>query len=376
MITEIHGTCDPHFEPLRDAFAENFESEGEVGASVAVTVAGEFVADLWGGYADGERSRPWGEDTLVNVWSCTKAMTTICILRLMERGELDIEKPVAHYWPAFGQEGKADIPVRLVLTHQAGVPQFSDQTDPMHLVDGDWTYADLESMAPAWEPGSAFQYHALTFGTILGRIVREITGKTVGTMFRREVAEPLGVDFHIGLAAEQHHRVAETVFDSSSEEHELPDFGFINRPDIRAAEMPAANGHGNARSMARVMAALANGGELDGVRILQRETIEAAIAERLYEIDISNGRKNRRGLGFMLASLEFAERRGVEPAYYPGATDEYPSIFGHDGIGGSFAFADLDRRFSWGYAMNNIGDVNEPNTRVQRLSRALFACLG
>ncbi len=373
MTTQIHGHHQPRFDPLREAFAANFESDIEVGASVAVTIEGESVVDLWGGHADAARTAPWQRDTVVNVWSCSKAMTTICALRLVERGLLDVDAPVARYWPEFAKNDKADITVRQVLTHRVGLPVFSDESQARLFADGDWTSRDLESQSPAWEPGSRFQYHAVTFGAMVGEIVRRITGITLGTMLRQEVTGPLGADFHIGLPAEHHPRVADIIRPDNAPQAEMV---FINEPGFRSGEMPAGNGHGNARSMARVMAALANGGELHGVRILERQTIETALEEQLYEADAVMGRVSRRGLGFILACPEFAAGHGVPATYYPGATEEFPRIFGHDGLGGFQAYADLDRRISWGYAMNNMGDLGGPSPRVQRLSRALFACLG
>lgn len=374
MGTDIQGICDSRFAPVREAFAENFESGEEVGAAVAVTVEGEYVVDLWGGHMDAERTRRWEEDTIVNVWSCTKAMTALCAHMLVDRGELDVNAPIAGYWPEFAANGKEGTLVRHALSHQAGLPVFEGVAGRLDTFDWDWTVNNLANASPAWPAGTQLAYHALTFGTLVGEVVRRIDGRTLGTFFREEVAVPLGADFQIGLPVSDHARVAPFV---PPDVWDGPDIGFINTPEARSAEIPAGNGHGNARSLARVMAALANGGELDGVRLIRRETLEAAISEQVYEMDGTIERLYRRSLGYILMSPELAGGMGLPPAFYKDSGPA-PRIFGHDGLGGAQAFCDLDRKVAWSYTMNNMtGSARHErgNVRVARLMKALAPCL-
>jgi CubicO group peptidase (beta-lactamase class C family) len=371
MATGIHGICDSRFAPVREAFAENFESGEEVGAAMAVTVDGEYVVDLWGGHADRERTQPWEENTIVNVWSCTKAMTALCAHMLVDRGELDVSEPIASYWPEFAANGKEGILVRHALSHQAGLAVFEGVAGRIDTIDWEWTVNNLANATPAWPAGTQLAYHALTFGTLVGEVVRRITGRTLGTFFREEVAEPLGADFQIGLPGSEHGRVAPIMW---PDDWDGPDIGFINTPEARSAEIPAGNGHGNARSLVRVMAALANGGELDGVRLLKRETLEAAITEQVYEMDGTIGHPYRRALGYILMSPELAEGMGLPSAFYKDSGPT-PRIFGHDGMGGAQAFCDLDRKVAWSYTMNSMTGSEGGNARVARLMKALMPCI-
>ena len=371
MAAEIHGTCDSRFESVREAFAENFASGDEVGAAVAVTVEGEYVVDLWGGHADGERTRPWEEDTIVNVWSSTKAMTSLCAHMLVDRGQLDVNAPIARYWPEFAANGKDGTLVRHALSHQAGLPEFEGKPERTQTIDWEWTVNSLGAATPAWPAGSRLAYHGLTFGTLVGEVVRRISGRTLGTFFREEVALPLGADFHIGLPASEHGRVAPIL---PPDDDGGFDVSFINTREARSAEIPAGNGHGNARSLARVMAALANGGELDGVRLLKRETIEGAITEQVYGMDGTIGRPYRRALGYILMSPELSAPMGLPSAFYTDA-DTMPRIFGHDGMGGAQAFCDLDRNVAWSYTMNNMTGGEGCNARVARLMQAIAPCI-
>ena len=207
----IHGVCDSRLQGVRDAFAENFAQGGEVGATVAVTVDGKLVVDLWAGHADAARTRPWTRDTIVDVASSTKGLTTICAHRLVDAGLLDLEAPVARYWPEFAQAGKATIPVHFLLSHRAGLPAIDEPLPTEALYDWNRMTGALAAQKPWWEPGTRHGYHIFTFGYLVGEVVRRITGKSLGTYFREEVAEPLGLDCHIGLAAEHDDRVAEFI---------------------------------------------------------------------------------------------------------------------------------------------------------------------
>ena len=359
----INGVCDERFSRVRDAFAANFENGEEVGASFAVTVNGESVVDLWAGHADAGLTRPWERDTIVNVWSTGKAMTAICAHMLMDRGLLDVDAPVAKYWPEFAQAGKEKMPVRYLLSHQSGLSVIEQPLPTEAFYDWHRITSALAAQKPLWEPGTRPGYQAITFGYLVGEVVRRITGKSLGTFLREEIAGPLGADFHIGLSEEDHARVAEIIPYESPQPWEVPpgdtasDLEFTLRklsgnPPIsadlantqpwRAAEIPACNGTGNARSVARIMAVLACGGEVDGVRLLSESAIVNAIEEQVYDNDIDLGVPMRWGLGYMLVSKDLP----LSPN---------PRAFAHAGWGGSLGVADLDARVSWAYAMNQLG---------------------
>jgi CubicO group peptidase (beta-lactamase class C family) len=198
-VPEIHGTCDPRFAAVRDVFLANFAEDDEIGAAVAVVVDGKTVVDLWAGWADPDRTRPWQRDTIANVYSCTKGMTALCLHRLVEQGRVDLDAPVARYWPEFAQAGKEGIPVRWLLSHRAGLAAVKPMLPAEALYDWDAMVAALAAETPWWEPGTKHGYHAVTFGWLVGEVVKRVSGKSLGSYFRDEVAGPLGVDFHIGL---------------------------------------------------------------------------------------------------------------------------------------------------------------------------------
>jgi CubicO group peptidase (beta-lactamase class C family) len=376
MSTPIHGSCDPRFASVREVFEKNFPPD--IGAAVAVTLHGKPVIDLWGGYRDADGTDPWTEDTIVNVYSTTKGMAAICAHQLVEQGRLDLDAPVAKYWPEFAAEGKQDLPVRFLLCHKAGLPAPGKQLAAGQLYDWDAVTSALAETRPWWKPGEDHGYHALTYGYLVGELVRRVSGQSIGAYFKQHVAEPLGLDFHIGLAAEHDARVAHMVqadppgagggaqsgggpppellpvlakmmkdmfdkdtvtwaaFNVSAGQND------VNSREWRGAEIPAANGHGTARSLARVYGALANGGEVDGVRVLERATIDNARTEQWAGADcVLGGLPMRFGLGFML-------RTDLMPIT-PG-----PSGFGHAGAGGSLGFADPDTGVGFGYVMNKM----------------------
>ncbi len=375
MTTTVQGGCDVRYAGVRDAFAANFEAGREVGASFAATVDGALVVDLWGGFANAARTRPWARDTIVNVFSTTKAMAALVAHMAVDRGLLDLDAPAARYWPEFAPAGKGAIPVRQVMSHTAGLPGVTPRLPTEALFDWTAMTGALAAEAPWWTPGSQSGYHALTFGYLVGELVRRTTGVSLGTFFRDEVAGPLAADFHIGLAARDDGRVAEMVPPPRNEAFPALDptsFAgrvFSNpplRPEVantipwRRAEIPAANGHGNARSVALVLSALACGGTKDGVRLLREETLRRAIEEQSYGKDLVLGRTFRWGVGFMLTSREMP-------------LGPNPHIFGHGGWGGSLAFVDLDARISWAYVMNRMSPGTTGDMRVAGLIAALYS---
>jgi len=387
-LTTIEGDCGSRFARVKETFAENFRDRREVGAAVSVTVDGESVVDLWGGHADAARTRPWQRDTLVNVYSTTKGMTAICAHQLVDEGLLDLDAPVAEYWPEFAQAGKGDVPVRLLLGHRAGLPAVSEVLPAGALYDWSAITAALAAQEPWWTPGDGHGYHAVTFGWLVGEVVRRITGKSLGTTFRERVAGPLGADFHIGLAASEHDRTGELHGLGSAEvEGEgksiamlilqdpagMVSKAFLNPPSLalganhaawREAEIPGANGHATAHAIARVYAALACGGDLGGVHVLSREGIDRCRTEQSHGRDRILQRPTRFGLGFMLSLDEADGRFGPSPG-----------AFGHPGMGGSVGFADPERRVSFGYAMNRMGPHILLDPRAIALIDSVYACL-
>lgn len=381
MTVEIHGSCAPRFAGVREAFAANVAAGREVGASFAATLHGEPVVDLWAGHADAARTRPWQRDTIVNVFSTTKAVTALCAHMLVDRGLLELDTPVARWWPEFAAHGKQAITPRQLLSHTAGLAAWRAPMAADAFADWPALTAALAAEIPWWEPGTASGYHALTFGYLVGELIRRIDGRLPGAFVRDEVAGPLGADFHIGLPASEDHRVAEMIPPTAAETAAAgappPAPGSLtaavlgnpplrpqiaNLPAWRRADIPAANGHGNARSLARIMAALACGGTLDGVRLLSRAAIERACEEQIYTRDLVLGFPVRWGLGFMLASPTLP----LSPN---------PHTFGHGGWGGSLAFADLDAGASWAYVMNRMTPGTAGDSRAFPLIQAFYAAL-
>ena len=368
---EVHGTCDDAFAPVRDVFAASFD-KGEVGAAIAVYVDGVRVVDLWGGWADGARTRPWQRDTIVNTFSTTKGMTATCAHRLIERGLVELDAPVATYWPEFAQAGKEKVTVRHLLTHQAGLHNITAELPRDKRNDWDTVTAALAAQEPAWEPGTRAMYHAVTFGYLVGEVVRRVDGRSLGTYFREEVAEPLGADFLIGFGPEHDARCAEVLppeaaaGDGESSPMAAAYGGMAkgaNTREWRAAEIPAANGHGTADGVARLYAALSRGGELDGVRVLQPETIAAATVRQhpSGEADQAAGASvgDQVGGGRIagLTGLPFAlgyMRVGDLLSMRVGADGPGAALFGHPGAGGSTGVADPGAKLGIGYVMNQM----------------------
>ncbi|WP_067472590.1 serine hydrolase domain-containing protein [Actinomadura hibisca] len=354
-MAEIHGVCDERFGAVREVLAASLD-RADVGASAAVYLEGEPVVDLWGGHADAARTRPWERDTLVNCWSITKTMTALCALVLADRGELDLHAPVARYWPEFAAAGKERVAVSHLLAHTAGLPSWD--AEPMTVEDlYDWERATsvLARQAPRWEPGEGSGYHAFTQGYLVGEVIRRVTGQSVGAFFAEQVAGPLGADFHIGLAAEHDARVAPVIPPPRPEGAALESaraaarlFGnppfkpeTANTAAWRRAEIPAAGGHGNARSVAAVQSVLANGGSARGVRLLSEAGCERVLEEQ------SNG-KDR----FLRFPLRFGMGYGLRSAEVPISPNPRTCFWG--GWGGSLVVVDLDARMCVSYVMNRM----------------------
>ena len=380
----IHGEIDARFARVRDAFADNFSRHGDVGAACAVYHRGRPVVDVWAGLADRDAGRPWRQDTLQLVFSTTKGMAATCVLQLVERGLLDLDAPIARYWPEFGAAGKADVPVRWALCHKAGVAAIDATLTLEQVLAWGPVVAGVAAQAPNWEPGTRHGYHARSYGWITGELVRRITGKTLGRFYADEIAAPLGLDFWIGLPEAEEPRVSTLIPAPPPDDPALRDFlgrqmgpdtlmGRVfsgpsnlfdygtmwNRRDIHAAEMPSTNGIGTARAIARMYAALA--GVVDGVRLLRPETIALARTTQAEGTDAVLDLPTRFGVGFMLP-----------PALSLAAA---PTAFGHPGAGGSLGMADPEAELGFGYAMNQmqLGVTGDP--RAYRLVEAVYASL-
>lgn len=372
----VGGFVRDRFAAVRGAFEANLASGADVGASFAATLEGETVVDLWGGWADEASARPWERDTIANVYSTTKTMTALTALLLADRGELDFDAPVARYWPRFAAAGKAAVKVSHVMSHAAGLSGWKEPITREDLYDWDKVTALLAAQAPYWEPGTACGYHAVTQGYLVGEVVRRITGKSLGTVFREEIAQPLGADFHIGLPASEDARVADLIPPppggaiGDGPQSELG-ANMSSNPPIdprdtrtrawRAAEIPAANGHGNARSIAEIHVLLANGGIAKGKRILSDAGCRKALEPQIEGTDLILGMPTRYGMGFGL----------------PGAAVPLPSpnSLYWGGYGGSLVLIDMDARTTIAYAMNKMAPTTTGDMRALSLATAMWSAL-
>ncbi|MGW6903278.1 serine hydrolase domain-containing protein [Streptomyces sp. NPDC054940] len=360
-MADIQGSYDNLFIAVPNALAAMLDA-GDAGGSVAVFVDGEAVVDVWGGFADADRTVPWERDTIVNVWSVTKTMTALCALVLADRGELDVAAPVSRYWPEFGAAGKEKVFVRHLLAHTAGLPDWDGSVEDLY----DWpsVTARLAARAPRWEPGTAAGYHSLTQGFLVGEVVRRITGRSVGEFLAEEVAGPLGADFHIGLAAEHDHRVARTIPPTGQGEDyaasapgnpEGSEAGNGvrvrdgNSPAWRRAQIPAASGYGNARSVALVQSLLACGGEVRGERLLSRAGCDRAWEEQFTGDDRVLGMPMSWGLGY----------------------GRFGTTYGWGGWGGSLVMIEPDSRLVVAYVTNQMREPAE-DTRGMEIVTAAY----
>jgi CubicO group peptidase (beta-lactamase class C family) len=380
LTLSIEGWTAPGLEAVREAFAANFARAGdyqELGAALSVYREGACVIDLWGGFADAGRTRVWTADTLVNVWSTTKLAAAVTLAWLTDQGRIAYAQPVAEIWPEFAQAGKAQVTIAQVMSHQAGLPGFIEPTTLDDLYDQAAVAARLARQAPAFEPGSANAYHAVTYGVLAAEIVRRACGRSLGEVFRDEVAGPLGADFHIGLPASQEPRVAELLpprspVDMAGLDLPPPARMALTNPEqdptrpnqrrFRAAELPALNGQASARGVARLAAALAGGGQLDGVRILSRRALEAMSVVAADRVDLMLGFNPQWGMGVAHNLI--------------GVYGANPRTIGHSGWGGSFAAADPDGAIAIGYVLNQMGSELVGDPRGKGLADAIYKAMG
>jgi CubicO group peptidase (beta-lactamase class C family) len=380
---EIGGTVERGFEPVRDAFAANFDERGDLGAACCVYVGGTPVVDLWGGLTRPDGTDPYGPQTLQIVASATKGAVAICAAQLAAEGRLDVDAPVAEYWPEFSAAGKAELPVRYLLNHQAGLPAPERQLTLDESLDWATVCAALAETPPFWEPGSAHGYHAFTYGWLVGEVLARITGQTPGQLIAERIARPLGLDLHVGLPAAEHARVAPmrpvpppppgAEPDPLTARYADPDqlagraffveaglfAGLFADPRTWVAEIPAANGMATAHALARMYAACL--GEIDGVRLLDDAMLDVVAAEQCAGDDLITGYFTRYGLGFQLPF-----------PYRPMAGD---GSFGHYGLGGTTAFASRRHGFALGYTPNQMGPGVPADARSVALVDAVIDCL-
>ena len=388
---EVHGDCDERLAAVREVFVENFRERGDIGAAVAVTIDGEPLVDLWGGYLDAARTRPWQRDSIVNVWSLGKAMTALCTLRLVEQGRVDLDAPVADYWPEFAAGGKQALPLHMLLSHRAGLPAVGRPLPAGASLEWETMTRALAEQEPWWEPGTRHGYHVNTYGHLAGEVVRRVTGRSLGAYFQDEIARPLGIDCYIGFGPEHDDRVAEWVAYVPPEGQQdpprrpwleqdpadlegielarymayrnpAPGGPGVNTRAWRAAEFPSTNPHSNARSMARIFGALASGGAVDGVRVLEAATIERATRIEADGEDAVLGRPTRFGLGFQLTMPDI---RPMGPN---------PGAFGHYGAGGIVAISDPRERIGFAFVCNQAGRAWRDPRNIALID-ALYAAL-
>jgi CubicO group peptidase (beta-lactamase class C family) len=380
----INGYCDERFVEAKKIFEESIDSGFELGCAITLEVEGEVVLDLWGGHSDLDKTEEWKEDTIVNVFSTTKGMAAMCLLQLVEKGLIDLDAPVSQYWPEFAAGGKEAIPVRYLLCHKSGLCGVREPLDQGSFTNWDLICSELAKQEPFWEPGTAHGYHAITYGHLVGEVVRRVSGKSIGQYFNDEIAVPLNLDFWIGLPEDKFNRVTDINPDKPGLLQKIlmpilsklprslapgslkmlldfadpttPAGAAFNNPKMsmqtgemeantakwRKAEIPAANGHGTARSIAKLYGALAIGGSRDGVHVLSPETIEMARQTESDGKDLVLGQLHTRfGLGFMLGTEDVSMGPNKD-------------AMGHGGAGGSLGFADPDNKISLGFTMNQM----------------------
>ena len=378
-MVDVSGKADKRFEPVRDALAGHLASGNELGASIVVDIGGETVVDIWGGWRDADRRSPWTEDTITNVWSTTKTVTNLAALVLAERGQLDPYAPVARYWPEFAANGKEHIEVRHILSHTSGVSGWAAPFAIEDMYDWDSSTARLAAQPPWWEPGTASGYHASNQGHLVGELVRRVTGKHLKAFVADEITGPLGADFQIGAAESDWDRIAPVIpppplpFDMDALDHDSMTYKTFTGPPVaakaantpawRRADMGAVNGHGNARSVARILSSITLGGTVDGVRMLSPDTIGLIFDEQSHGPDLVLGVPLRFGIGYGLPETQTQPFMPQGRACYWG------------GWGGSVILMDLDSGTTISYMMNKMAPGIIGSDRSEDYVRTVYGCL-
>ena len=380
MTIDVQGTWDEKFAPVVEAFGRNIDAGLDLGASYCHTVEGETVVDIWGGWLDREKTEPWRRDTLINVFSTTKTMAALTCLLLADRGELDLHEPVVNFWPEFGANGKEDIATRHFLSHSAGLAGLDDMVTEETLYDQDAMAGLLAKQKPWWEDRSKSGYHAFTQGNLLGEVVRRKTGKSLGTVFRDEIAGPLGADFFIGVPPERDAQVT-TLWPAEDPAHHMLmgiapydtlagrvgrspaiDSNWSRTIPWRRAEIPAGGGHGNARSVAEIHKILANGGVADGKRFMSEAGCKTIFEVQTHGTDLVLGTPITFGMGF-----------GLNSELVPMGPDKHICYWG--GWGGSSAVINMDRRTTTAFVPNQMiqRELDRPDERVAAIAVAMMS---
>ncbi len=390
---DISGYCAEGFEPVVDAFVTNFEQRQELGASCSLRIDNEVKVHLWGGYKDKEQTTPWQQDTMSLVFSCTKAMVALCALRLIDQGKLKLDEPVSTYWPEFAQNGKESATVRMILNHSVGLPALRELVKEGAYLDFDYMAHRLAEEAPFWPPGSQMGYHLMTYGWTVGELVRRASGMSLGEYFKTEIANPLDAEFYIGTPESEHHRIAKmnqprpkpgapvTDFVKAlfSEPNSCSSLAWLNNgkhrsdsPAAYSAEIGGGGGISNAEALAKLYTPLANGGELNGYRVISESLLNKA-----RQVSMATGNDNtlrmptRFGLGFMCTMDNRYREMGHVESFIAGE-----QAFGHVGAGGHIGFADPAEKLAFGYTMNRMGAGLMLNERGQALIDATYKVLG
>jgi CubicO group peptidase (beta-lactamase class C family) len=379
----VHGHWDTRFDKVADALAEEIATGEELGASIAVDIDGELVVDIWGGHADRAKTVAWDENTIVNFFSCTKTLTALAALIAIDRGALDAFAPVATYWPEFAENGKDGIEVRHLLSHTSGISGWEPPFGFEDIYDWEKATRHLARQAPWWPPGTASGYHAVNYGHLIGEVIRRATDKTLREFVRDEIAEPLDADVQIGARAQDYHRIAELIppppldlpLDAMPADHPMVKTFASFPPDSNGAEIAAtegwrradiggANGHGNARALARALSPISLGGKANGVRVLSPDTIDLIFQEQSNGPDLVIMVPLRFGIGFGLPS----------PESVPAIPEGRVAFWG--GWGGSMVVMNPDRRATFAYTMNKMGPGTTGTERTNRYARLIYEALG
>ena len=389
----VEGLCKPDYQSIKEAFVANFDSHAEVGASLAVNIAGETVVDLWGGHCDEAQKKPWTENTISIIFSCTKAATALTAHLLIDRGELELDAPVAKYWPEYAKNGKENTTVRMMLNHSSAVPAFRETLDAGAYYNWEYMTKRLEEEAPFWVPGERNGYHMVSFGWTVGELVRRVSGQSLGDFFKQEIADPLGLDYWISLPESEFERVAPIIQFLPGPDTPPTDFttalmndpksishlsffnsgGWdINSTETMVAEIGGAAALSNARGMVGMYVPLANDGHANGKQLLSTSAIQ-----RMAEVSMATGcdatllMPTRFGLGFMRSMDNRHRPQGQMESVVLGR-----GAFGHVGAGGSLGFADPDCHLAFAYTMNKMGSGLMLNERGQNLVDATYKALG
>ncbi len=376
MVT-VNGFMKSGFEPVGEAFAQNFNDDFEVGASVSVIYNGETVVDIWAGHTGMERTAAWEHDTITNVWSSTKTMMFLILLELADKGELSLHDAVYKYWPEFKTNGKEDVTVAHLMAHTAGLPGWDRPMKPEDYYDHDLCASALAAQAPWWKPGTASGYHAISQGYLIGEVVKRVTGMSLGTYFKKTFAEPLNADFHIGTPAECDARISNVIppapMDLGAVDPQSIAVRTFSNPIMNAAqawetgwrrcESAAANGHGNARSLALLQSIISHGGETQGKRFLSAAGVEKLFDVQADGIDLVLGMPSRFGMGY-----------GLNSEHTPISPNPRACFWG--GWGGSLIVNDLDAGMSFAYVMNRMGAGTVGDMRSAGPLMATYAAIG